>query len=52
MSWARSEQNSGFHGSRKPQEGNNWENGVATFNRLFLVRFFRLTGNEDMHESK
>ena len=38
--WARSDQNSAFHGNRKLSLGNNGENGVSTFSRLFFFRSF------------
>ena len=38
--WDRLDQNLGFHGNRKRPLTYNWENNVATFSRLFLVRFF------------
>ena len=38
--WARSDQNSGFHGNRKLPWGYNGENGVSTFSRLFFIRSF------------
>ena len=38
--WARSDQNSGFHGNRKLQWGYNGKNGVSTFSRLFIIRSF------------
>ena len=34
------DQNSGFHGNRKPPLTYNGENDVSTFSRLFLIRFF------------
>ena len=36
----RLDQNSGFHGNRKPPLTYNGENDVSTFSRLFLIRFF------------
>ena len=38
--WARSDQNSGFHGNRKLPYGYNGENGVSTFSRLFFIGSF------------
>ena len=40
MFWGRLDQNSGFHGNRKPPLTYNGENGVSTFSRLLLIRFF------------
>ena len=37
----RLDQNSGFHGNRKPQLTYNGENDVAIFSRLFFIRFFQ-----------
>ena len=34
--WGRLDQNSGFHGNRKPLLSYNGENDVSTFSRLFL----------------
>ena len=34
----RLDQNSGFHGNRKPPLTYNGENGVSTFSRLFFIR--------------
>ena len=49
--WGRLDQNSGFHGNRKPPLTYNGENGVFTFSWLFLIRFFfMLADNEDMHK--
>ena len=39
-SWGRLDQNSGFHGNRKPPLTYNGENDVSTFSRLFLIRSF------------
>ena len=36
----RLDQNSGFHGNRKPPLTYNGENDVSTFSRLFLIRSF------------
>ena len=36
----RLDQNSGFHGNRKPPLTYNGENDVATFSRLFLIQSF------------
>ena len=38
--WGRLDQNSGFHGNRKPPLTYNGENDVSTFSRLFLTRTF------------
>ena len=38
--WDRLDQNSGFHGNRKPPLTYNGENDVSTFSRLFLIRSF------------
>ena len=38
--WGRLDQNSGFHGNRKPPLSNNGKNDVSTFSRLFLIGFF------------
>ena len=38
--WGRLDQNSGFHGNRKPPLTHNGENDVSTFSRLFLIRSF------------
>ena len=47
----RLDQNSGFHGNRKPPLTSNWENDVSTFSRLLLIQsFFILAGKEDMHK--
>ena len=45
--YGRLDQNSGFHGNRKPPLTYNGENGVSTFSRLFLTRFLycRLRGH-------
>ena len=40
MFWGRLDQNSGFHGNRKPPLTYNGENDVATFSQLFLIRSF------------
>ena len=42
MFWARSDQNSGFHGNKYNVApiGYNRENGVATSSQLFLIRSF------------
>ena len=40
MFWGRLDQNSGFHGNRKPPLTYNGENDVSTFSRLFLIRSF------------
>ena len=37
--WGRLDQNSGFHGNRKPPLTYNGEN-ISTFSRLFLIRSF------------
>ena len=38
--WGRLDQNSGFHGNRKPPLTYNVENDVSTFSRLFLSQSF------------
>ena len=38
--WGRLDQNSGFHGNRKPPLTYNGENDVSTFSRLFLIWSF------------
>ena len=38
--WGRLDQNSGFHGNRKPPLTYNGENDVSTFSRLFFIRSF------------
>ena len=38
--WGRLDQNSGFHGNRKPPLTYNGENEVSTFSRLFLIWSF------------
>ena len=38
--WDRLDQNSGFHGNRKPPLTYNGENDVSTFSRFFLIRSF------------
>ena len=38
--WGRLDQNSGFHGNRKPPLTYNGENDVSTFSQLFLIRSF------------
>ena len=38
--WGRLDQNSVFHGNRKPPLTYNGENDVSTFSRLFLIRSF------------
>ena len=40
LHWARSDQNSGFHGNRWLPKVYNGENGVATFSHLFFIRSF------------
>ena len=40
MFWGRLDQNSGFHGNRKPPLTYNGENDVSTFSRLFWIRSF------------
>ena len=40
MFWGILDQNSGVHGNRKPPLTYNGENGVSTFSRLLLIRFF------------
>ena len=49
--WGRLDQNSSFHGNRKPPLTYNGENNVSTFSRLFFyLILFILAGNEDMHK--
>ena len=49
--WGRLDQNSGFHGNRKPPLTFNGENGVSTFSWLLLIwSFFILASNEDIHK--
>ena len=36
--WGRLDQNSGFHGNRKPPLNYNGEDDASTFSRLFLIR--------------
>ena len=49
--WGRLDQNSSFHGNRKPPLTYNRENDGSTFSRLFYVPIlFILVGNEDMHK--
>ena len=38
--WARSDQNSGFHGNRNLPYGYNGENAVSTLSRLFFILSF------------
>ena len=38
--WGRLDQNSGFHGNRKPPLTYNGEKDVASFSQLFLSRYF------------
>ena len=38
--WGRLDQNSGFHGNRKPPLTYNGENDVSTFSQLFLIWSF------------
>ena len=38
--WGRLDQNSGFHGNRKPPLTYNRENDISTFSRLFLIWSF------------
>ena len=40
MFWGRLDQNSGFHGNRKPPLTYNGENDVSTFSRFFLIGSF------------
>ena len=40
MFWGGLDQNFGVHGNRKPPLTYNGENGVSTFSRLLLIRFF------------
>ena len=47
----RLDQNSGFHGNRKPPLTYNEENDVSTFfSVVFDPILFILAGNEDMHK--
>ena len=39
--WGRLDQNSGFHGNRKPLLTYNGENDVSTFSWLFLIQSFQ-----------
>ena len=49
--WGRLDQNSGFHGNKKPPLTYNVENDVSTFSLLFLNPIlFILAGNEDPHK--
>ena len=48
--WGRLDQNSGFHGNRKPPLTYNGENDVSTFFGCFYTILFILAGNEDMHK--
>ena len=49
--WGRLDQNSGFHGNRKPPLTYNGENDVSTFSRLFFDPILLiLPGNEAMHK--
>ena len=49
--WGRLDQNSRFHGNRKPPLTYNGENDVSTFSELFFDPIlFILAGNEDMHK--
>ena len=51
MFWGRLDQNSGFHGNRKPPLTYNGENDVSTSSRLlFYPILFILAGNENMHK--
>ena len=50
MFWGRLDQNSCFHGNRKPPLTYNGENDVSTFSHLFFFILFILAGNEDMHK--
>ena len=38
--WGRLDQNSGFHGNKKPTLTYNGENDVSTYSRLLLIRSF------------
>ena len=52
MFWGRLDQNSGFHGNRKPLLTYIGENDVSTFSRLFLIRsFLAHAGNKGMHKN-
>ena len=45
------DQNSGFHGNRKPPLTYNGENDVSIFSQLFFdLILFIVAGNEDMHK--
>ena len=49
--WGRLDQNSGFHGNRKPPLTCNEENDVSTFfSVVFYPILFILAGNENMHK--
>ena len=49
--WGRLDQNSGFHGNRKPPLTYNGENDVSTFfSVVFGWILFILAGKEDMHK--
>ena len=50
MFWGRLDQNSGFHGNRKPPLTYNGENDVSTFSRLLDPIRVIFAGNEDMHK--
>ena len=54
MFWGRLDQNSGFHGNRKPPLTYNGENNVSAFSRFFFFFFspifFILACNGDMHK--
>ena len=50
--WARSDQNSGFHGYRKLPYGLEWrEQCLHFFSAVFHPILFILAGNDDMHKS-
>ena len=46
----RLDQNSGFHGNRKPPLTYNGENDVHLFSVVFDPILFILAGNKDMHK--
>ena len=48
--WGSLDQNSGFHGNRKPPLTYNGENDVHLFAVIFDLILFILAGNEDMHK--
>ena len=48
--WGRLDQNSGFHGNRKPPSTYNGKNDLHLFSFAFDPLLFILAGNEDMHK--